>query len=99
MNVSTLLSTQPQPFSRTTFERLARLELGAVGVALLAVLMVAQAVHGFTDPDYWWHYKTGEYIVMTHSIPHHDFFTSTADGRPWVAHEWLSEALIYGLVR
>jgi hypothetical protein len=69
-----------------------------VGLALLSVLVVAQAVHGFTDPDFWWHYKTGEYIVTQQAIPRIDFFTYPSLGQPWIAHEWLAEALIYSIM-
>ena len=49
------------------------------------------------DGDFWWHLKTGEYILQTHSIPKTDFFSFTNYGRPWVAHEWLSEAFFYAI--
>ena len=44
-----------------------------------------------SDPDFWWHLKTGEYIVKTFSIPRFDFYSFTTPGKTWVAHEWLSE--------
>lgn len=80
-------------------DRLPALTLATVGVALLAALVVTQAEHGFTDPDYWWHFKTGEYIVLHHALPRVDIFTWTAAGHRWVVHEWLSEVAIYLLVR
>ncbi|MCX6035326.1 MAG: hypothetical protein NTV38_10180, partial [Chloroflexi bacterium] len=51
------------------------------------------------DPDFWWHLRTGQLIVQTHAIPNIDPFSFTNSGKPWVAHEWLSELLIYGLYR
>lgn len=75
------------------------LTLPVIAIAALAVLIIAQAVHGFTDPDFWWHYKTGEYIISSHSIPRADFFSYPSAGRAWIAHEWLAESLIYGLMR
>ena len=48
-----------------------------------------------SDADFWWHLKTGEYIVATGIIPRRDFFSFTNYGRPWVAHEWLSEVIFY----
>ena len=48
-----------------------------------------------SDADFWWHLKTGEYIVATGIIPRSDFFSFTNYGRPWVAHEWLSEVIFY----
>jgi hypothetical protein len=48
-----------------------------------------------SDGDFWWHLKTGEYIVRNRSIPRVDFYSFTVPGKPWVAHEWLSEVLFY----
>jgi hypothetical protein len=48
-----------------------------------------------SDGDFWWHLKTGEYIVNNFSIPHIDFYSFTSPGKPWVAHEWLSEVIFY----
>jgi hypothetical protein len=50
-----------------------------------------------SDGDFWWHLKAGEYILQTHSIPRTDFYSFTNYGKPWVAHEWLSEAIFYGV--
>src|SRR6185295_19184539 len=48
-----------------------------------------------SDGDFWWHLKTGEYIVRNFSIPRLDFYSFTVRGKPWVAHEWLSEVIFY----
>jgi len=53
------------------------------------------AARPLSDGDFWWHLKTGEYIVKTHSVPRTDFFSFTNYGKAWVAHEWLSEAIFY----
>ncbi len=47
------------------------------------------------DPDFWWHIKTGQIIVEQQQIPHFDDYSFTANGKPWVAHEWLSEVILY----
>jgi len=52
-----------------------------------------------TDPDYWWHVRTGQYIYETGTIPRVDIYSYTAAGRPWVAHEWLTELLFYVIQR
>ncbi len=57
------------------------------------------ASRNVTDPDLWWHLKTGEYIAQHGSIPHADPFSYTRVGQPWVAHEWLTDLLLYGLHR
>jgi hypothetical protein len=53
----------------------------------------------FYDPDFYWHLKTGEYMVSHLSIPSTDPFSYTAAGKPWVAHEWLTELILYGVDR
>jgi hypothetical protein len=57
------------------------------------------AARGVQDPDFWWHLRTGQYIVQTHSVPHHDLFSYTRAGQPWITHEWLSEVIMYLLYR
>jgi hypothetical protein len=59
------------------------------------------AARPLSDGDFWYHLKTGEYILQTRSIPRTDIFSFTNYGKAWVAHEWLSEAifcLIYSKV-
>jgi hypothetical protein len=71
-------------------------------IAFLAALFVglfAFAARNVTDPDVWWHLKTGQYITEHNSVPHTDPFSYTRAGQPWVAHEWLSEVLMYQLLR
>lgn len=47
------------------------------------------------DPDFWWHIKTGELILQNQQIPHFDTYSFTASGSPWIAHEWLSELVLF----
>jgi hypothetical protein len=48
-----------------------------------------------SDADFWFHLKTGEYIVNTGLIPKQEIFSFTSYGSPWIAHGWLSGALFY----
>src|SRR6266849_620422 len=50
-----------------------------------------------TDPDLWWHLRTGQWIVETGHAPDSDPFSFTRAGHPWVSHEWLSEVAFYEL--
>jgi len=52
-----------------------------------------------TDPDYWWHVRTGQYIYETATLPRVDIYSHTAVGQPWVTHEWLTELLLYVVYR
>ncbi len=61
--------------------------------------IIAFCAPGFTDPDFYWHLKTGELIAQSGAIPTTDPFSYTFGGKPWVAHEWLSELLFYWTAR
>lgn len=50
-----------------------------------------------TDLDYFWHLKTGEYIVTQGALPVGDIFSRTHFGQPWVLHEWLFEVVLYSI--
>src|SRR5271157_1770368 len=41
------------------------------------------------DAEIGWHIRTGEQILTTHSLPRTDPFSSTMQGQPWFAWEWL----------
>lgn len=71
------------------------LDVASLGAALLYLLFFSFGLLQFTDPDYWWHLRTGRLIVDTGSVPHHDPFSFTAAGSRWIAHEWLSDVIIY----
>jgi hypothetical protein len=48
----------------------------------------------FRDGDTSWHIAAGRWMIEHREIPYADPFSYTAFGKPWVAHEWLSEVLI-----
>ncbi len=65
--------------------------------AILFFGLLAMTARTATDPDLWWHLRTGQWIVETGHVPHTDPFSFTRGGSPWVAHEWLSAVLFYAL--
>ncbi len=46
------------------------------------------------DADIGWHIRNGELILATHSLPRTDPFSSTMQGQPWFAWEWLYDILL-----
>lgn len=64
---------------------------------ILVIGLFLMTMRPIADPDYWWHLKTGQFILETHSIPHIDPFSYTKAGYPWITHEWLTETLMYSL--
>jgi hypothetical protein len=71
----------------------------SIFLAVLFLGLFAMAARNVNDPDVWWHLKTGQYIAEHKSIPHTDPFSFTRAGQPWVAHEWLTELLLYQIQR
>jgi hypothetical protein len=59
-----------------------------------AVLAGPLSNRPLADADIGWHIRTGELILATHSIPRTDPFSSTMQGQPWFAWEWLYDALL-----
>src|SRR6202050_5843606 len=46
------------------------------------------------DADIGWHIRTGEQILATRRLPRTDPFSSTMQGQPWFAWEWLYDILL-----
>jgi hypothetical protein len=73
-----------------------KLTMERLMVAILFILLFAMAVRVPTDPDTWWHIRSGEYIVKNHEIPRTDPFSHTRYGQDWIDHSWGSQLVIYG---
>lgn len=67
--------------------------------ALLYAIPALICVYGacVTDPDVWWHLRSGEWILANHAVPHIDPFAPGGISRPWAAYSWLYEVLVAGL--
>jgi hypothetical protein len=65
--------------------------------AILFFGLLAMTARSATDPDLWWHLRTGQWIVETGHVPHSDPFSFTRAGHAWVSHEWLSDVMFYEL--
>lgn len=91
------ISTLPKRAGASLFLALPALDGAGLAVGLTCVGLVSLGLLHFTDPDYWWHLRTGQLIVETGSVPREDPFSFTNAGREWLPHEWLADVLIYGL--
>lgn len=76
-----------------------RLTIRQTFVAILFIGLFVMSTRPISDPDFWWHLRTGQLIAETRSIPAADPFSHTNLGKPWIAHEWLAEWLIFDLYR
>ncbi len=63
--------------------------------ALVLVMLFGLTARPILVPDFWWHLRTGQYMVETGGIPRSDPFSFTSTGKEWVTHEWGSEVLMY----
>lgn len=51
------------------------------------------------DPDLWGHIKFGEDLWHSKKLVRFDPYSFTAQGRPWINHEWLSELIFFATYR
>src|SRR5271166_6969024 len=77
--------------------KILELSRGRTLAAILLFGLLAMTARSATDPDLWWHLRTGQWIVETGHVPHSDPFSFTRGGHAWVSHEWLSEVVFYEL--
>src|SRR5579872_5730217 len=90
-SVWTVQTARKQPPIAASNRHLLKLLLLAPALALL----VAWPFLAPTDPDYWWHARTGQLIAETGRVPLVDPYSFTAVGQRWVTHEWLTELLLF----
>lgn len=81
--------------------------LPKITLAVTAICLIGIFCSPIADTDFWWHLKTGQYIVERHSLPLPDPFAYTsAVTQPSEAsarqiqhfnltHEWLAQTLLY----
>lgn len=70
-------------------------KLGLGAVVLAIAFMAKVLVPHFEDPDFYWHIKTGEYLLSSWPLPRSDVFTYTHSGSPGVLSEWLAQIVLY----
>ena len=69
-------------------------------ITLLVLLVFTPlSVRLLGDAGIGWHIRAGQQILAMHSIPRLDRFSSTMNGKPWFAWEWLYDVLVGGLER
>lgn len=63
--------------------------LAAYGIALSSCREMI-----FRDSDTYWHIVAGQWMLAHHAVLHRDIYSFTANGAPWVTHEWLAEIIM-----
>jgi hypothetical protein len=66
--------------------------LTLTATVLMALVALARGLAPFSEPDIWWHLRVGEHILDTHQINGPDPWAGFA-GRPYMATQWLAEAV------
>jgi len=71
----------------------------AMVLAVLFAVPALMCVHAacVTDPDIWWHLRTGEWMLAHHAVPRVDLYSSELAGRTWLAYSWLYELVVVKL--
>lgn len=67
--------------------RLRDIEPNARRILLLALILLVPAVQAMTpidDPDIWWRFRMGEWIVTHWAVPYVDYFSPYDAGTPWI---------------
>lgn len=69
--------------------------LFALCIGILSIMMS----YGINGNDFWWHVKSGEWIVENKTFPREGIFSWMAMDKhlKWYAHEWLSQIVYYGI--
>ncbi len=62
--------------------------------AAVLLLAVFQFSENTVDPDLWGHVVFGQHMLQSHSIPKTDIYSWTANGQPWINHEWVAEIIL-----
>jgi hypothetical protein len=80
-------------------------------LVLCAILLLGLFSREIYDSDFWWHLRTGQYIVEKHALPFPDPFAWTTANAPDaypgeartrqfnLTHEWLAQVILYGVWR
>ncbi|MGH2794881.1 MAG: hypothetical protein ACRDKG_11320 [Actinomycetota bacterium] len=68
-----------------------------VAVAVLASVPAKMLSQKLSDPDLWWHMRTGRLILEQNAIPHADPYSYSLPGKEWVVQEWGSEVILHWL--
>jgi hypothetical protein len=62
--------------------------------AAVLLLAVFQFSENTVDPDLWGHVVFGQHMLHSGAIPKTDIYSWTANGQPWVNHEWMAEIIL-----
>lgn len=88
--------TSRQPRAREWSRRASTASLIPAPLLVLFALMVGGQ---FADPDLWGRLSIATVLFQTGHFPRIDDFSYTANGAPWIDHEWLTGVVFYVALR
>jgi hypothetical protein len=68
-------------------------------IAAFAAVLLMFPRYSFNDPDTFWHYELGRYMLEHRSILHHAIHTYAGDHLPYIPHEYAFQLALALLVR
>ncbi len=78
--------------------RLRDYELTGRRILLLALILLVPAVQAMLpidDPDIWWRFRMGEWMVSHRAVPYVDYFSAYDTGTPWIEYSWVFALLVH----
>jgi len=67
-----------------------------ISFAIIAFKYMRHAIH---EPDIWWHLANGRAMLESRTLLRHDIFSHTLFGTSWINFEWLSQVLLYWILK
>lgn len=66
-------------------------------ILFLGIVLSFSFSEGISGNDFWWHIKSGQWIINNKTVPSHDIFSWVGKkyAIEWIPHEWLSEVIFY----
>jgi len=65
--------------------------------ALVYAALLIYSAFPYSDYDWGWHYRYGEYFFTHGRVLREDIYSWTMPGYPWVNHSWLFDPLLYAI--
>jgi hypothetical protein len=86
---------RPRPVLAVLHSDLIRL-LGTIALYSFPALLFIRAFY-IADPDFWWHLRTGNWILEHRAVPLADPFSSYGADKPWFVYSWLFDSAMAAL--
>src|SRR5437667_12674565 len=68
-----------------------RFETSRVFAITFSFGLFTMSARGVADPDFWWHLRSGELIILSHTLLRTDPLSCTRCGHPCVNRAWFSD--------